>query len=144
MKSEVRSNFLFLISYFLIRLFAFEGAYGMVTDDFDGHFVSQEYPTFDCDPDQIRPEFLAAYFKAPSVWKTVAVGSKGLGDRRQRVQPDQVLAHKLWIPPMKWQYQLAEVHQELNKAKVLQTETSAELDALLPAILDRAFKKELL
>ena len=32
------------------RLFAFEGAYGMVTKEFDGAFVSQEYPTFKCDP----------------------------------------------------------------------------------------------
>jgi type I restriction enzyme, S subunit len=51
------------------RLFAFEGAYGMVTEEYDGHFVSGEYPTFECVPSLIRVEFLAAYFKAPSVWK---------------------------------------------------------------------------
>jgi type I restriction enzyme, S subunit len=125
------------------RLFAFEGAYGAVTPEFDGTFVSQEYPTFDCDPRQIRSEFLAAYFKPAHVWKAVAAGSKGLGGRRQRVQPPQVLAHELWLPPIAWQNRLAEVQTEVDALKRLQAETATELDALLPAILDRAFKGEL-
>ncbi|MCL4177385.1 MAG: restriction endonuclease subunit S [Verrucomicrobia bacterium] len=125
------------------RLFAFEGAYGRVTPEFDGAFVSQEYPTFDCDSRQIRSDFLAAYFKPAHLWKAVAAGSKGLGDRRQRVQPAQVLAHELWLPPIEWQNRLAEVQAEVDALKRLQAETAAELDALLPAILDRAFKGEL-
>jgi type I restriction enzyme S subunit len=125
------------------RLFAFEGAYGRVTKEFDGAFVSQEYPTFDCDARHVRSEFLAAYFKPAHIWKSVAAGSKGLGDRRLRVQPAQLLSHELWIPPVSWQNRLAEVQSEVDALKRLQTETAAELDALVPAILDRAFKGEL-
>jgi type I restriction enzyme S subunit len=125
------------------RLFAFEGAYGMVTRDYDGHFVSAEYPTFECDPRQIRIEFLTAYFKAPSAWRDVATGSKGLGHRRQRVQPGQVLAHTVWIPPLGWQDSLGEMQAEVDALKRIQTETDAELHALLPAVLDGAFKGEL-
>ena len=125
------------------RLFAFEGAYGMVTPEFDGAFVSQEYPTFSCDSRYARAEFLAAYFRPKHIWKTVAVGSKGLGDRRQQVQPAQVLAHELWLPPMEWQNRLAEVYTEVDALKRLQAETAAELDALLPSILDRAFRGQL-
>jgi type I restriction enzyme, S subunit len=125
------------------RLFAFEGAYGMVTSQYDGAFISNEYPTFNCDPQLIRPEFLVAYFKSPTVWKTVATGSKGLGDRRQRVQPAQVLAHQLWLPPLSYQNRLAEIKAEMDTLKHVQVETAAELDALLPAILDRAFKGDL-
>ncbi len=125
------------------RLFAFEGAYGWVTPEFEGAFVSQEYPTFDCDSQEVRAEFLAAYFKPTHVWKAVAAGSKGLGDRRQRVQPAQLLTHELWLPPIAWQNRLAEVQAEVDALKRLQAETAAELDALLPATLDRAFKGEL-
>jgi type I restriction enzyme S subunit len=39
--------------------------------------------------------------------------------------------------------ELDALHAELDKLKRLQAETAAELDALLPAILDRAFKGEL-
>jgi len=125
------------------RLFAFEGAYGTVDTEFDAHFVSAEYPTFDCNPELVRVEFLNAYFLAPSAWQAVAAGSKGLGDRRQRVQPTQVLDHVAWIPPMAWQNCIAEVRRTLLALQPIQAETAAELDALLPSILDRAFKGEL-
>lgn len=125
------------------RLFAFEGAYGMVSSDFDGHFVSNEYPTFDCDPAHVRIEFVSAYFRSPEVWKDIAVGSKGLGDRRQRVQPSQVLSHNLWVPPIAWQNKIAEAQDKVDALEHLQAETAAELNALLPAVLDKAFKGEL-
>jgi type I restriction enzyme S subunit len=125
------------------RLFAFEGAYGMVTSEFDGAFVSQEYPTFDCDARFVRAEFLAAYFKPPHVWRVVAEGSQGLGDRRQRVQPEKILSHELWLPPIGWQNQIADVIAEMDALKHLQAETATEIDALLPSILDKAFKGEL-
>jgi type I restriction enzyme, S subunit len=125
------------------RLFAFEGAYGFVTDEFDGYFVSNEYPTFDCDPHRVRAEFVAAYFKSPTVWKGLAAGSKGLGDRRQRVQPDKILSHTVWLPPLEWQDRIAEVQAQVDPLKKLQAQTAAAIDAMLPSILDRAFKGNL-
>ena len=122
------------------RLFAFEGAYGMVTDDFDERFVSNEYPTFDCQPSHIRCEFLSAYFKSPLTWELMAVGSKGLGHRRQRVQPEQILGHEIWLPPMKWQNQIAEAQSKLSDLYKHQTGCNNELGALLPSILDKAFR----
>jgi restriction endonuclease S subunit len=125
------------------RLFAFEGAYSMIDGQFDGYFVSNEYPTFDCDEELVNADFLSAYFKAPSVWGVVAAGSKGLGDRRQRVQPSQVLAHRLWLPPMAWQRRIAQVRARVDRLKQLQSETSEQLEALLPSLLDKAFRGEL-
>ena len=54
------------------RLFAFEGAYGLVSEEYDGCFVSNEYPMFECVPDEILPKFLALYFQTPKVWERVA------------------------------------------------------------------------
>jgi type I restriction enzyme, S subunit len=39
--------------------------------------------------------------------------------------------------------ELDALHTKVDALKCLQTETAAEFDALLPAILDRAFKGEL-
>ena len=125
------------------RLFAFEGAYGVVGPDFDGSFVSNEYPTFECDRGLVGPEFLAAYFSIPDVWTRVASGSKGIGDRRQRVQPARLLSHLLWVPPLSWQDTVAAVQLKAIALQRLQVESAAELDALMPAILDRAFKGKL-
>jgi type I restriction enzyme S subunit len=41
------------------------------------------------------------------------------------------------------QYRLREVKAKADALKRLQAETAAALDALLPAVLDRAFKGEL-
>jgi type I restriction enzyme, S subunit len=114
-----------------------------VTAKFDGCFVSNEYPTFECKREQSKADFLGAYFLAPQVWSEVAAGSKGLGDRRQRVQPAQVLAHRLWVPPLDWQNQIALVHKTVNRLKQYQIESATQLDALLPSLLDKAFRGQL-
>ncbi len=121
------------------RLFAFEGAYGYVTPEFDGYFVSNEYPTFDCSEVEVLPEFLVTYFKPESVWRAVAVGSKGLGHRRQRVQPQHILDYQLWIPPIVRQIELVEAHREIERARSLSACMQQQLGALLPTLLDRAF-----
>ena len=58
------------------RLFAFEGAYGLVTQEYDGHFVSNEYPMFDCDKERILPEYLVFATSNP-----LGFGRRSLGSR---------------------------------------------------------------
>lgn len=47
------------------------------------------------------------------------------------------------MPDVHQQNQGEKVFEQIHFANRLQAETAAELDALLPAILDRAFKGEL-
>ena len=47
------------------------------------------------------------------------------------------------MPPMKWQHKIQSVQAKVDTLKKLQAETAAELAALLPSILDKAFKGEL-
>lgn len=82
------------------RLFAFEGAYAYVAPEFDGLYVSNEFPTFTTSPEDMLAEFFFAYMKRPATWEAMKAGSKGLGDRRQRVQPETILKHELWLPPI--------------------------------------------
>jgi type I restriction enzyme M protein len=121
------------------RLFAFEGAYGTVTSEFDGHYVSAEYPTFECDPKYIRADFLSAVFQSPDIWKKAAQGSKGLGDRRQRVKPEQLLAFEMPMPPLEWQAAFVSLFEKIASAKRHQEEITRGLEAFLPAVLQRAF-----
>jgi type I restriction enzyme S subunit len=44
------------------------------------------------------------------------------------------------IPPVEQQKQALVVLERLKALKQLQAETATELDALLPSVLDRAFK----
>ena len=82
------------------RLFAFEGAYGIVPENCDGCFVSNEFPTFNCDRKRIIPEYLGWMFRYPAIWKDIAARSIGIGHRRQRVHPEQLLEHVISLPPV--------------------------------------------
>jgi len=122
------------------RLKAFEGAFGAVSSAFDGCHVSNEFPTFRLNEDRIINAFLVAYTKSPNVWKQLAVHSKGVGARRERLKPENFLAHEIWLPPLVWQHKIKTTADKLATLKVDRDSTTQQLDALLPAILDRAFK----
>jgi len=109
------------------RLFAFEGSYGLVDEAFDGHFVSNEYPSFEIDRLRLVPSFLKAFFQFPAVWQDIAMGSKGVGSRRIRVQPDKVLAHAIPLPSLDEQETIAARLDQLTE-KTRQVE--AHLDAV--------------
>lgn len=122
------------------RLFAWEGAFGLVTPEFNGWFVSGEYPTFACNLSEVLPEFLLAYVQAKQAWDAVAVGSKGLESRRQRVQPEQILAHRLMLTPMHVQMQLRKLNSFVPEIEETRNKLCIEIDAMLPSILDSALK----
>lgn len=90
------------------RLFAFEGAYAVVPDEFDGAFVSNEFPCFDVQRDRVLPNYLRWMFALPKTWTDLAAGSKGMGDRRKRVHPDKLLAYTLALPPLEVQHRIVE------------------------------------
>ena len=111
------------------RLFAFEGSYGLVDEAFDGHFTSNEYPSFEIDRARLVPGFLKAFFQFPKVWRDIAMGSKGVGSRRIRVQPEKVLAHAMPLPS------LDEQHSVVARLDAL-TEKTRQVDAHLDAADD--------
>lgn len=80
------------------RLFAFEGAYGVVPDELDGCFVSNEFPLFEAQSDELRLPYLEWYFRLPATWTAVSAKATGMGNRRQRIHPDGILAHEIPLP----------------------------------------------
>lgn len=121
------------------RLFAFEGAYAHVPDEYDRYFVSNEFPSFDVDPDLAEAEFIAAALRSPRQWKALSDMSKGLGVRRQRVQVEALLAHELWVPPISEQHRILNGLEKLNQVNKLMTEADDLASAIVPSALNRAF-----
>ena len=122
---------------------AWEGALGIVPKECDGCVVSTEFPVFEVDRERVLPEVLDTYFRTPSVWPEIAGASTGTNVRRRRLNPNDFLSHKMPLPSRWIQERLCAVRTKMDALNRLQTETAAELDALLPSILDRAFKGQL-
>jgi type I restriction enzyme S subunit len=124
------------------KLMAWEGALGVVPPECDGCVVSTEFPVFEVLEDLVLPEVLDTHFRTPSVWPTMSGASTGTNVRRRRLNPQDFLDYEMPLPSRETQMTLRKVRAEVDALKRLQAETAAELDALLPAILDRAFKGE--
>jgi type I restriction enzyme S subunit len=105
------------------RLFAFEGAYASVPAHQDGMFVSNEFPTFTVDGSQADPAYVAWLFRWRETWRALRQGAVGMGDRRQRVHPDRILAHQIVLPPLVKQSRIVE---RLN-ALAVGTERASQL-----------------
>jgi type I restriction enzyme S subunit len=125
------------------KLMAWEGALGVVPLEANGLVVSTEFPVFEVDTERVFSEVLDTYFRTPSVWPTLAEASSGTNVRRRRLHPSNFMKLLFPLPSRAVQLQHQEVLAQSQKALELQAQTRAELDALLPSILDKAFRGEL-
>ncbi len=79
------------------RLKAFEGAIALVPPEFDGWFVSQEFPTFTA-VKGAEPAYLGYVCQWPDFWAMLRSVSKGVGARRERVHSDELLSIRVPFP----------------------------------------------
>jgi type I restriction enzyme, S subunit len=121
------------------KLMAWEGALGIVPSEFDGHFVSPEFPVFSINEERVLPEVLDVYFRSPSVWPSLGGASTGTNVRSRRLNPNDFLRYSFPLPTRPSQMALRAVRRQQNELESLQNQ-SPIFDAMLPSILDRAFK----
>lgn len=95
--------------------------------------------------ENIFPEFLCLMFWAYNS-RVLELVERSTHDTRKLETP-KLLDTKVVVPPLSEQHrivvELDAMQAEVDALKRLQSETAAELDALLPSILDRAFRGEL-
>ncbi len=124
------------------RLFAWEGAAAVVIPEFDGRFVSHEFPTFRIDPNRATPGYMKHIARWPEFHKSLAGSTRGLGLRRQRVHPEQLLAIEIPLPDLDEQRRIAGrlerlsgLTQRLQKAMHLANDN--RLSWMIPGVIDR-------
>jgi type I restriction enzyme, S subunit len=91
------------------------------------------------------PRYLMYWLSQPVIQKFI--NEKQKGATRQGFTKVQIEALEVPLLPLAEQYHIVtyldDLQTKVDSLKQLQFETSAELDALLPSILDKAFKGEL-
>jgi len=127
----------------LSQVKGWEGAIAVCTTTLAGRYVSPEYRTFRCVPGKALPEYMSALVATPWFWSQLKNLTRGVGARRERTRPEQFLRMKILMPTLEQQEQALSLLEGLEAIKPMQAETAAELDALLPSVLDRAFKGKL-
>lgn len=95
--------------------------------------------------DTISVDYLYRYFQSPSYWEQIADEKKGTG--QPNLNGSKLEKLKVPIAPPEEQRRIVSeldaLQVEVDALKELQRKTSEELEAMLPPILDRAFRGEL-
>jgi type I restriction enzyme S subunit len=125
------------------KLMAWEGALGIVPPECDGLVVSTEFPVFNIDANVMLPEVVDTYFRSPEIWPNLSGQSGGTNVRRRRLNPKDFLNLQVPWPDLATQTVIKQCVSRVSAIRTIQSETATELDAILPAILDKAFKGEL-
>ncbi len=112
------------------RLFAWRGAFGVIPDQLDGCYVSNEFPIFTVIPGRLDAEFLRLWFTLPSVLKAVeeeCTGSTPL--RRNRYKEEFFLKLRIPLPSLAEQQRIVarveELAGKIERARRLRAEAMA-------------------
>lgn len=116
------------------KLTAWEGPITIVPEDYDGYVVSTEFPTFSLDQATLLPSFMRLICQQPPFWEQMRSASTGTVQRRKRVNPSQLLAIPILLPPTDEQRRIVDLFDAIDtlQAATATTETAAvgSLEAL--------------
>jgi type I restriction enzyme S subunit len=121
------------------RVKAWEGAVAVVPADFDGWFLSPEFPTFDIDSRQVDTDYFRSLITSAVFWSRLSNASRGIGARRERVHAMRLLEQEIDLPPLSTQRSVASVLSVLGDIEARRSFANERMDALLPAALNEAF-----
>lgn len=108
------------------RLFAWKQSFAVVTDEYQGVVVSNEFPQFDVDTTKVTPQFLALYCSSPSFAdKALSLSTGSAAVSRNRLKEEDFLGLVIKRPPMPTQVKILEVMAAVDR--YIQTLDAEEL-----------------
>jgi type I restriction enzyme S subunit len=128
------------------RLFAWRGAFGLIEPDLDGHFVSNEFPTFTPISGRVEPKYLKYWFRLPDVLRRVEADCSGSTPlTRNRYKQQYLFALDLPLPPPDEQHRIvARIEQivaKVEEARGLRSVAINEAEALSRSATDSIYKR---
>lgn len=120
------------------KLTAWEGPITVVPGDFDGAFVSSEFPTFRLDRERLEPAYLELLCRQPFFHAAMRRGVTGTAERRGRLKPCDLLSIPIALPPM---YEQRRIVAVCDEARSYRGTCDAEHAAAF-VVLDAAWQRQ--
>jgi type I restriction enzyme, S subunit len=127
----------------LSQVKGWEGAIAVCPGELAGRFASPEYRTFRCKAGELDPDYLAMIVPTEWFWSRLATLTRGVGARRERIRPELFVEMTLPMPTLAHQRHAMKVCERLQATLPDKALIPEQFEAMLPAILDRAFRGEL-
>jgi type I restriction enzyme, S subunit len=122
------------------------GRAGVINEEAPGVIFPDLFIQIGLPQERVLPEFFVAAWNSSSTRAVIEEKAKTTSGI-WKINQGHILSTKVFVPPLPEQRQIVTeldgLQTEVDALKRLQAETVAELAALLPAILDKAFKGEL-
>lgn len=125
------------------NVFAWEGAIAVAQPEDQGRVGSHRFVTCVPQADAAVAEFLCFYFLTPEGLEKIGEASPGGAGRNRTLGLEKLAEIEVPAPPYEQQLRFCRLLQLARTMQVTREATAKELDALLPAILDRAFRGKL-
>ncbi len=122
---------------------AWEGALAVASPEDDGRVASHRYLTYVPIAGVATSRFVCFHLLTPEGLHYVSEASPGSADRNRTLSTKSMLRIPIPVPSFEQQLWFDGLCRQVDSLKRLQAETAVELDAMLPSILDKAFKGEL-
>lgn len=122
------------------KLFGWEGSLAVVPHEFAGLHVSSEFPTFAVDGTIVSPRFLDQYLRSSKFMTAIASATTGLGQRRQRVNPESFLSLPLPLPSSEEQDRIA-VHLDSLERSQASLGSTTHLNAMRSQVVEVAARR---
>lgn len=122
---------------------AWEGAIAVAGAEDDGRVGSHRYLTCVAKPGIATARFVCFHLLTSEGLYEVGEASPGSADRNRTLSAKAFMQIPVPMPEYGKQLWFDALYQKVNSIAEIQSESAPELDALLPSILDKAFKGEL-
>lgn len=125
------------------NVFAWEGAIAVVKKEDEGRLGSHRFIT--CLPKSgvVTADFLCFYFLTTEGLEKIQAASPGGAGRNRTLGLKKLENIEVPVPDYDKQLWFNQLQSYVEKIKQAQSENATELEALMPSILDKAFKGEL-
>ncbi len=121
---------------------AWEGAIAVAKLKDHKRLASHRYLTCKTDETIILPDFLCAYLLYPEGLEKIQLASPGSADRNRTLAVKRLEAITVPTPDLHKQREFIDYQRKINQILSDKNETTNDLNALMPSLLDKAFKGE--
>ncbi len=121
------------------RIDARNGAFGFVPKELDGAIVTGDFPCFKVDENIINRDVLAIIIRKPEFTQSVIDASRGVTNRK-RLKEEQLLSIIVDVPEKSYQKILSFLSHRVKKAQELHRQIALDLEYMMPALLNQAFR----
>jgi len=119
----------------LSQLFGWEGALALSSKEFEGKFVSYQFPTFLTEETKADRNFIGFFLNQKKVWEMLFERGTGMGSRRRILNPESLLGIEIPLPSLSEQQRiagrLAALKGKIDAVRALRVAQEKEMKGLL-------------